>query len=500
MNWRKISWQASMVLKCSYVRMLNHQWSSIMRKLGTVVALRVCFLVIGKRTVTGLVEQGTVRQVPSWQYEGFNRFPAEFFGSNVTGLDNETQLLFDSRHQIAGWGWQVDMAVAEMDVVKTGVIPPGYNFSLEATLDANVQNLRASLHRNQSCTMQTQAMFVYRQGFFADFMYTQSRKFYNTNYVVRDSSSHKLCSKPADPAFGVWNWDNPSALNYYLDTVVAELCHERANGGAEVAYFDSADAMGDMSDSVKPGKAGIWHGLNCTQNRSLAEWHASYTASAKVLAAVGAALNTCGVWPVFSLGNAISRDVSAARHYVDTEQVFIDALAEKDVRWSRYYEFWGTGSWGVNAGYSIENALLEATQGIPINVHAYPTAVANAANNSIVRTDATYAVASFLIVQSEYSYFGMSSVSRAWPCRGAARQWSDCSWKWEAEYDQVYGQPLGNATKLRSVGHAGVWTRQFTNADVWVDEIHTMANITVHHPPAVFTYTQGATGVFTPSH
>lgn len=76
--------------------------------------------------------------------------------------------------------------------------------------------------------------------------------------------------------------DVPGALDCFLDTVVVELCSERLRGGAEMVHFDSADAMGDMSDSVTPGTNGTtlyfytpdrnlassWqrHGLEPTQN------------------------------------------------------------------------------------------------------------------------------------------------------------------------------------------------------------------------------------------
>eukprot|EP00438_Fugacium_kawagutii_P014225 Skav210334 [mRNA] locus=scaffold4443:49401:56848:- [translate_table: standard] len=43
---------------------------------------------------------------PPWNYEGFNSFPAFYFGANESGLENASWLPFVARHQVAGWGWQ----------------------------------------------------------------------------------------------------------------------------------------------------------------------------------------------------------------------------------------------------------------------------------------------------------------------------------------------------------------------------------------------------------
>ena len=44
--------------------------------------------------------------IPQWPYDGFERFPTLWFGANVSGLDNMTQLSFVSKHSLAGYGWQ----------------------------------------------------------------------------------------------------------------------------------------------------------------------------------------------------------------------------------------------------------------------------------------------------------------------------------------------------------------------------------------------------------
>ena len=422
-----------------------------------------------------------VGRLPGWPYRGFERFPAEFFGSNTTGLDNLTQLQFDARFMVAGWGWNV------MDVqsyyglpppgFSHGNAPPGYNFSSEEVLHREVKRLRSLP------LPQPDATFVYRQSFFADWPYAEARRALAADgaVVVRDDAG-RICSKERDPAFGVWDWLHPGTLQLYLRNQVATLCRQRAAGGAEIAYFDGVDANGALAGSAAPGTAGSWHGLNCSRTSPLAEWRARNAAAAAAWAQIGAALNRCGVYPVFSLGGAADPAVAARRQYVATEAVYIEAFAAAGVRWARYYEFWGTGLWGVNAGYGIANALVEARAGVPIHVHAYPTTSSAAAKGSAVRTSATYAVASFLIVQTAYSYFGISHASAAWPCTAPADQWSDCSIIWHPEYDLTYGAPLGNATRVGGTEFVGEWTREFSNAWVWVDEARTLANITLKSP------------------
>jgi len=146
----------------------------------------------------------------------------------------------------------------------------------------------------------------------------------------------------------------------------------------------------------------------------------------------------------------------------------------------RYYEYWQVGAWGVSCGYNIENALVESRMyGVPLTAHAYP---AGGGAGGEFNTSATYSVAAFLIVQSDYSYYGISSILPA--CKGMARQWSDCGYVWHDEYDMKYGKPLGAAKQISN----GVWIRDFENAIVMVDENRSTANITVLDPPRQFLY------------
>ena len=104
-------------------------------------------------------------------------------------------------------------------------------------------------------------------------------------------------------------------------------------------------------------------------------------------------------------------------------------------------------------------------------MHAYPSP-----EGSVV-----FALASFLIVRAEHSYFGSSAQANGG--KNCSSPWIDCAWVWHDEYDLKYGAPLGPAV---AVG-VGVWSRQFANATVLVDEPHTHANITMGHGASAFS-------------
>ena len=39
-------------------------------------------------------------------YQGFDSFPASFFGADIWGVENQTEMALVAKHQVAGWGWQ----------------------------------------------------------------------------------------------------------------------------------------------------------------------------------------------------------------------------------------------------------------------------------------------------------------------------------------------------------------------------------------------------------
>ena len=215
-------------------------------------------------------------------------------------------------------------------------------------------------------------------------------------------------------------------------------------------------------------------------NLTDAEFAQLYASATAAFVRVGRALNACGVWPIFSLGGAMAPAIAKDRGYISSEQPFVAALARAGVSWARYYEFF---SW-FRAGYGIANALNESAQGVPSVMHAYPSA----SDGSI-----TFALASFLIVQREFSYFGSSAQANGGA--NCSSPWVDCAWVWHDAYDLKFGAPLGPARAVGK-GSSGVWTRSFANATVMVDEPRTHANITMGRGADAFSivYTGGGAG------
>jgi hypothetical protein len=41
-----------------------------------------------------------------FEYKGFEHFPASFFGADIWGIENDTEMAMVAKHQISGWGWQ----------------------------------------------------------------------------------------------------------------------------------------------------------------------------------------------------------------------------------------------------------------------------------------------------------------------------------------------------------------------------------------------------------
>ena len=107
-------------------------------------------------------------------------------------------------------------------------------------------------------------------------------------------------------------------------------------------------------------------------------------------------LNKCGIWPIYSMGNAMNTQISRERGYSQPMELELQPLLASGATWARFYEFWGWSS----ADYGIRSALNLTALGVPLVMHAYPGRGGP--------DDITMAVAMFLIVQTEHCYFGTS--------------------------------------------------------------------------------------------
>ena len=100
--------------------------------------------------------------------------------------------------------------------------------------------------------------------------------------------------------------------------------------------------------------------------------------------------------------------------------------------------------------------------GVPLAMHAYPGRGG--------ADDILMPVAMFLLVQTEFCYFGTSVGGKGFT------PWDDAAWTWHALYNEKPGTPLANATFDFATR---TWSRHFSNAMVTVDEKRNRANITI---------------------
>ena len=304
--------------------------------------------------------------VPGWKYHGFTSFPAAYFGANMTGPPNATELAFVARHQLAGFGWQASMATRWPGAApweppaNGGSLPANYSYSEEAVLAADAARL-SRYARAHAPTAAVDAAFVYRQASVANWWFADDRAMYggHAEFFLRDAAG-RLCWR--DGPF--YDWTAPGAPEYYLGHHVQTLCDEASRGGGggnggglpRAVFFDGVDTTARAS-----GQIVYPHHTNCTLNLTKAKSRALYAGAIDWSVRVGKALNDCGVLPIYSLGGAMDPAIAADRGYIASEQGLVRSLAAAKVSWARYYEFW---SWW-RAGYGIANALNETAQGVP---------------------------------------------------------------------------------------------------------------------------------------
>lgn len=421
--------------------------------------------------------------MPSWDYSGFDSFPAMFFGGNrsAPGLDNATQLAFMSRHPLVGltaFG-QNDLDSDAARAASAAGNRSGYSARAAEWQYDNLEALTQLLHGpSRPPNARTRGQFLYRQGMYALYYFESSNYFLSRPELLWRDQGGRLCWK-ADGA--LYNFSAPGFEDAFMSQVIDPICAAKRGSSPNIGgvFFDGVDGFG-FAHGYKPGAS--LFASNCTNTLTFkpADFLGMMASQARVFATAGRRLNDCGIWPIYSLGNAIDPAVSASRGYPAPENVTLEALRQANVTWTRYYEFWETGPWGVGCGYNVENAIAEAEEwGVPTSAHAYP---AGGGQGGVFNTSATFSVAAFLVAQSDYAYYGISAPDMAYACATEEGQWADCGWAWHREYDATYGRPRGAA---RRVGDRA-WVREFDNALVFVDEVATRANITLLNPRMEF--------------
>lgn len=174
---------------------------------------------------------------------------------------------------------------------------------------------------------------------------------------------------------------------------------------------------------------------NCP-NISAEFLQADYTAKLPAIAGTASLLNDAGIWPILSTKNYFNASYDGLSPGIKHTCILpLDAYAAalSQTGWVRFEEFWlNNGDKDYNA-LQIDTALRLADSGVPLIAHSETfNGNCSAVNLSHVKrietapplrgysdsasgpVDLAFALAGFLIVQSPYSYFGVSSPSMPW--------------------------------------------------------------------------------------
>jgi len=359
------------------------------------------------------------RPMPQWHYNS-SRLNVGWFGSNVSGFENEAQMATISRYDMAIFGWQ-----AFLD--KT-------NYTDEA--EQLVFQARRVKAQNPAMPVS-----IYLDMELAEpFQNAVSRAMFDPNFQdfwLRDRAGHIMTcnvfcrSMPGmdkeDPRCLAyyWNWFNKTAVDYYLNEYIQPLANRT---GFDAVFFDGADEW--MMQSRHTWKVAS----NVGSNRSDAE-------GLKVM--IDMRVRTAELLAKYNKYPIISE------HLGDTAPAQQQYISERmaHVGYFRYFEFF-------QPKQNYIEMLLNETQGKVIPDHGgvahLPIMCRQFISRGLQMIDS---IAAFMIVQGDYSYYSSST------------GWFDSDWVWHKEYEMAVGQPLGLA-----VNHGGgIFTRAFSGCDVHVN-------------------------------
>jgi hypothetical protein len=175
-----------------------------------------------------LVQPGSALSAaaPAWNYSGFVRFPAFYFGaSEGSGVQSAQELAFVARHALAGWGWQQGH----------GAKAHGEQQGQQAAA-----RLRAVAPRNSSGTA-PDALCVYRQ---SESLFT----YYDLMAAVAANTSLAASSQLHAPANssklcgggGLLSFSQQPFLDYWVNTVGSEIAME---DHVDAVFYDGFDKL-----------------------------------------------------------------------------------------------------------------------------------------------------------------------------------------------------------------------------------------------------------------
>eukprot|EP00035_Acanthoeca_spectabilis_P005398 m.113179 g.113179 ORF g.113179 m.113179 type:complete len:500 (-) comp13010_c0_seq1:102-1601(-) len=385
-------------------------WSRVLR--GQMVRWLAVWGVAGLVVVARV--QGA-RPLPPWPYT----MPAggvhgvAWFGSNVSGFENESQMEMLGNYSMVVFGWQTYLNASD--------------FTDE--LELNVQQAQRVKARHPDS-----AVLIYIDGLRVQPFYgalkpimrdPQYQDFFLRNddgYIPATTYCAQMHVPVDDPRClcWYWNWFNDSAVDYYLNKLVLPQVQKPGFNGV---FFDGSDGFirgtWQQATNVPPGK---------TMQDALEAMVQVHKRGAELL-------YSHQKYAVYS------------EHLTDStpEQQAYIFEAMKDTPYFRFYE-------GYRPTRAYIEEILNETQRtdspLPVIAHA-----GGLCNDSGALTDA---LAAYMIVAGNYSYFMFS------------KGWFDSGWCWHPEYNAAYGDPLGPATTTVTPT-ATIYTREYSGSTVTVN-------------------------------
>jgi hypothetical protein len=362
-----------------------------------------------------------------------------WFGANISGFENSSELKTIGDYGMAIFGWQ---ALLDGD---------GYIGELDQLVE-QCQKVKAANPKTRTIVyidgLRVEPFYsklhaIMRDPAYEDFFLRNStyKTADNPGFVPATTYCAQMMSNHA-PAFSkhkptslydpkclswYWNWFNASAVDFYLNTLVAE---QAAKPGFDGVFFDGSDGFmrGTWKQAENVNK-------NLTNDDALKVMVDVHVRGAKLLYQHSK----------YAIYSEHLHDTTPAQQAYVAEQM-------KDLPYFRFFEYF------MPEQQYIEQLLNETQrtggEALPLVIHQ-PLKVSNdtTANDKLLSNS----VAALLVARGEYSYYLAST------------GWFDYDWVWHPKvFDPQYGTPLGPATFTRSAQGGRTYTRKYSNCDVTV--------------------------------
>ena len=351
-------------------------------------------------------------------------------------MESDDVMNLASKHQISGWGWQQNNSGLPMEELNLFKQSKGFNEYVTT---------------NNAAYNATQSTFVYRSGYSAGTFWNSSNitmlndSIYNDFWMKNDKG--QTCWTLPGPYYSnltggpIWNFSNPNVREYYLNNVVNGYYVKNNMGYVNSIFFDMCDwVFCDFSWSKN---------TNCSNFTGLSDDEKTQFGNDYIDTMIKATemLNNINIIPIFSLRTTLEKYMYNYTECVIPEETWIYKLF--NYKWIRYQERWPDCNENTkpktNNSVAFLNMLDEMEYNIPVQIHAY-----NVYPNHNIDP---YYIATFLIAQYDYTYFGASD------------GWFDNNWSWHNSYDIIYGKPSSIPIKLNDTAYM----RKFTNYNIFVD-------------------------------